>query len=56
VGEAINKLIPNLSATTTQWKWCSAENTTYLDCPIAEIANLSSINMIVTAFNPSTLK
>lgn len=42
-------------STLENWQWCIRENSTYLDCPIAEY-DKSNINMIVAFFNPGSVQ
>ena len=37
---------------TTQWLWCDRLNGTYMDCPIANYAN---IDQVVSIHNPTTV-
>jgi hypothetical protein len=39
--------------TSSQWEQCSRTNTTYLDCPVANYANLTNYTMSVAVHNPS---
>jgi hypothetical protein len=42
--------MPNIK-TTGPWQWCVKENSTYLDCPVAEHPKETSVT--IAAFNPA---
>lgn len=51
IGEAVQEL--SGIETNADWEWCFRENSTYLDCPIANYED-GNVTMIVAAYNPST--
>jgi len=42
--------MPNIQ-TNAPWTWCARENSTYLDCPVAE--QPKTANITIAAFNPA---
>jgi hypothetical protein len=44
--------IPGLDL-SNEWQWCYKENTTYIDCPIANY-NRHNTSIIVAIHNPSS--
>ena len=46
----VKKVMPNIQ-TNAPWTWCARENSTYLDCPVAE--QPKTANITIAAFNPA---
>eukprot|EP00347_Sterkiella_histriomuscorum_P000869 403374211 len=55
-GEAIDSQVKRISGIVTKEKWqmCFKENTTYMDCPIAQYRN-QTVAILVAVYNPSSL-
>ena len=49
LGNMVNQMA---GVSTTQWLWCDRLNGTYMDCPIANYAN---IDQVVSIHNPTTV-
>jgi hypothetical protein len=48
--EYVKQVMPTIQ-TNGPWTWCVRENSTYLDCPVAE-QNIES-NITIAAYNPA---
>lgn len=46
----VKQVLPTIQ-TNGAWTWCVRENSTYLDCPVAEQAN--EANITIAAYNPA---
>ena len=52
MGESLLRTVSGLR-TNRLWEWCYRENSTYLDCPIAEY-EADKLNLVVAVYNPAT--
>ena len=47
----VKQVMPSIQTSASQWTWCVRENSTYLDCPVAEHPNQA--NITIAAYNPA---